>query len=204
MPMIWRGVSAANCGIKPLPIQILSFSGSDFGQNLRAIASLMTTAGGRAGDVAIRERAAADDRNLERLEVSRRHRQPTAASVKRAVRQRTAHHDERQSVPSFERHAARRRGGDHSGNAAQPLHPVPHQLVHRRGLRVLRPVERHPHRQHIFGVEARLHGRERHRSANQERRTDQQHHRERNFGDHQDGPRLVLAEARSRRVRRSL
>ena len=34
--------------MRPLPIQILSFSGSAFGQNRFAIASLMTTTGGAA------------------------------------------------------------------------------------------------------------------------------------------------------------
>ena len=48
IPTICRGVSEASSDMMPLPIQILSFSGSPLGQNRFAIAWLMSTAGAPA------------------------------------------------------------------------------------------------------------------------------------------------------------
>ena len=78
--MICRGVSEASSDMMPLPIQILSFSGSPFGQNRFAIAWLMRPRSS-GGIVVLVERPPAHHRDFENLEVSRRDRLPSATTV---------------------------------------------------------------------------------------------------------------------------
>ena len=133
-PMICRSVSAANSRITPLPMTSRSVSGSPFGQNCFAIASLMMTTGVDAARVALVERAAALHRDLEDLEVAGRHRHPAAAAVVRTLAvggERPADDAERQAVAALQRHAARRARLDDAGNRLQLLDAVAHQLLDR-------------------------------------------------------------------------
>ena len=71
----------------------------------------------RRAVVALGERAAALDRDLEHLEVAGRDRHPAAAAVERPVAvSGTADDDERQAVAALQRHAARRAGVDDAGD----------------------------------------------------------------------------------------
>ena len=104
MPMICRSPSPSNSRITPLPITMRSFSGSPFGQNCFAIASLMITTGVDVLGVALVERPSALHRDLEHLEVAGRHRHPAAAAVIRTLavgRERPPDDAERQAVAAL-------------------------------------------------------------------------------------------------------
>ena len=149
-PMIWRSGSSANSRMTPRPMTSRSFSGSPFGQNCRAIASLMITTRGAAAVVALGERAAALHRDLEHVEVARRDRHPAAAAVERPVLERPADDPERQTVAALERHAAGGAGARRR-RAARAARSTPLRTTcrHAFGLQELRARQRHPHRQHV-------------------------------------------------------
>ena len=111
------------------------------------------------------------------------------------IGQRTALTTNAESVAALQRHAAR--GARHldARHRAQPFDAVANQPLD--GIRREEPrtLQRHPHRQHVGGVESRLDGAERHRRANQQSGPDEQNQRQRHFHDHEDRARLVLAEA---------
>ena len=99
----------ANSRITPLPMTSRSVSGSPFGQYCFAIASLMIDDRRRGARVALVERPAALDRNLEHLEVAGRDRHPAAAAVKRPLAvggERPPDDAEGQAVAALQRHAA--------------------------------------------------------------------------------------------------
>src|SRR5580765_2580838 len=145
--------------------------------------------------VPLAERPAALDGNLENLEVAWRNRHPAAAAVigALAVRvERPADDAERQAVAALERHAARRAGFDNAWDRLHTRDAVAHELLD--GLRtfVRRSFQRHPQRQYAVRVEPGIDAAEGGRRANQERRADEQHERERHLDDDQYGARIVL------------
>ena len=85
MPMICRSGSASNSRITPLPMTSRSVSGSPFGQKLLRHRLVDDAPPAAPAVVALGERAAALDRDLEDLEVAGRHRHPAAAAVERAL-----------------------------------------------------------------------------------------------------------------------
>ena len=197
-PMICRSGSPANSRITPRPMMRRSVSGSPFGQNCFAIASLMIADRRRVLRVALGERPAALHGDPEHLEVARRHGLPPAAAVERPVGQRPADDDERQAVAALERHAARRAGDLDARNRAHPLDAEPHRLLDAVRLHEPLPRHRHPHRQDVPGSKPGFDRAQRDRGPHEQRRADEQDQRERDFGDHENRARLVLAEARAR------
>ena len=103
-------------------------------QKRLAIVSLMIDDRRRRAVVAIAERAAALDRNLEHLEISRRHREPAAAAVIRAVVERPTDDRERQAEAALQRDAARRARDLDAGQRVQAFDAVAHQSVRRRAV----------------------------------------------------------------------
>ena len=96
---------------------------------------------------------------------------------------------------ALQRHATTRRGGLDFGQRLEPFAAFAHQLTDSGGLREALPRQRHAHRQHSLGIESRIDGTQRDVGANQQRGADQQDQRERDFGDHEHGARLVLFES---------
>ena len=115
--------------------------------------------------------------------------------MRRRVLQRPAGDDERQPVATFERHAARRARHFDARHAAQTLDAGPHETLDRIRLDELRARHRHAHRQHVRGIEAGINRAQRERGADEQRRSDEQDERQRDFDDNEDRSRLVLPEA---------
>ena len=84
------------------------------------------------------------------------------------------------------------------GIVLQLLDAVAHDLLDRFRLVELRALQRHLQRQHVVRVESGIDAAERHRRADEQRRSDQQHQRQRHFDDDQDRAHLVLPEAGAR------
>ena len=153
---------------------------------------------GRAAAVLVGETAAAQNGNLEHGEVGRRDRREPAAAMKRTGGERAPLDDERQAEAAFERYAARRARHFDARNRPQPLAAVTSQLTDRGGLRKPRAGQRHPHRQYVVRVEARVHRAQREEGSDEECGADEEHERQSHLGDHQECPRPVLPEPGTR------
>ena len=176
-----------------------SFSGSPSLKNCRANASLMITTGGAPLVVALRERSPALHRNLEHIEVARA--TPSASRRRRGTARRSSGRPwmtNGESIAAFERHAAR--GARHldAWHRAQPLDAVANQPLDGVRREEPRTLQRHPHRQHVGGVEPGSTA----PSATDVRissaGSDEQDQRQRDFHDDEDRARLVLPEAGAR------
>ena len=139
------------------------------------------------------QRAAANDRRLERLEISRADVSEGDRRQIGAARNRLVGRDE-DRVPrrSFDR---QRRGHGGAHDARHSLH-TPEHLVHEGepGLAVpARPFEREVHRQQTIGIEAGVDGRKEEERSRHEAAANQEDERQRDLGDHQAAPEPVRA-----------
>ena len=116
MPTIWRGGSS-NSGPRPLPMTMTWPMGSSFGQYFFAMFSLMTTTRAEFAISVLAEDTAAQERDLEHLEVVRRNRAPLLVAVVLALRGRLADDVERQIDAALHRQHERGCGGLHAGQA---------------------------------------------------------------------------------------
>ena len=137
--------------------------------------------------------------NLEDFEVAGGDRHPAAAAVKRTLASAASGRPTIRNgspYPPCERHAAGRACVHDSRDRAQLLDAVADHLLHRLRLLVLHALQRHLQRQHVVRVESGIDAPEGDRRADQERRPDQQHQRQRHLDDDQGRSHLVLTEPR--------
>ena len=103
--------------------------------------------------------ASALHRDLEHLEVARRHRHPAAAAVERALavgRERPPDDAERQAVAALQRHAARRaRARRRRGSPSASRRRCAPACSTASAFSNCAALQRHLHRQHVVRVEAR-------------------------------------------------
>src|SRR6185503_10707675 len=153
--------------------------------------------------VALVERAAADDRNLERVEVPGDGVMNAATSREPAF-VRASDDIERQPVAALQRYAARHRRRLDAGYLTDALEREPRRLSDGLGLLVERSRERGVHDEHILGRVAGIDGAKRERGADQQRGADEQHDGEADLDEDERRARFVLAETASRSAARVL
>ena len=132
---------------------------------------------------------------MEDVEVAGRGVHPASAAGVRIFAQRAADDVEGQTEAAFERQAAGGRGGFDTGNGVDAFAAIASELRDSRGLLKAIAGERHLHGEHVVRVEAGIDVAQRNEGADEQRSADEQHQRERDFADDEQGARLALAES---------
>ena len=127
----------------------------------------------------------AKNRNLEQLVVVGRRAHPSRARGPFLGIHRLSDDREGESELALNRQAAGKRRILHPGNRVQPLPSIMRKLRHPGGLFKARAGQRHLHGDDVVRINSRIHGVQRKECPDQQRRTDQQHQRQRHLADHQ-------------------
>src|SRR6267142_419651 len=148
--------------------------------------------------IPIGERTTALDGNFEDIEIAGGDGQPPASAMERPLPQRPARNDEWETIAALQRDTTRCGGTDNAGYGANTFHTFANDLLDNRGLQKSRSRQRHPHGQNVRRVEAGLDGTQRNLRANEQCRSHEQNHSERNLGDDQQRANLVMSKAGAR------
>ena len=163
--MTWRGGSAKT-GPMPGPITTRSLQWIALGPELAGHGLIDDDYAGSGSVVAVGEIAAAEDGDLEDIEIAPGDGEVSGASGVGIVAVGAAHDVEGQAEASLQRETAGGRGGGDSGNGVDALGAVVDHLGDAAGLLKVVATDRHGHGEDVVCVKSGINGLQLHERAN--------------------------------------